>query len=57
MKSQNGMAIHKFVVLIVVLVMILGATAYVVLQDNGIYDREVKPLVNNIVEEAKTTQK
>ena len=57
MKSQKGMAIHKFVVLIVVLVMILGATAYVVLQDNGIYEREVKHLVNNLVEEAKTTQK
>ena len=49
------MAIHKFVVLIVALVMLLGVTAYVVLQDNGIYDREVKPIVNNIIDE--TTQK
>ncbi len=57
MKSQSGMAIQKFVVLIVVLVMILGATVYVVFQDNGIYEREVKPLVNNLVEEARTTQK
>ncbi|MBQ7410369.1 MAG: hypothetical protein IJW20_03195 [Clostridia bacterium] len=58
MKSQKGMAIQKFVVLIVVLMMLLGVTTYVVMQDNGIYEREVEPLVNNLVEEANvTTQK
>ncbi len=58
MKSQNGLALHKFVVIIVVLMLILGATTYVVMQDNGIYEREVKPLVNNIVEEVdEATQK
>lgn len=58
MKSQKGMAMHKFLVLIVALMLLLGVTTYVVVQDNGIYEREVKPLVNNLVEEANvTTQK
>lgn len=55
MKSQKGMAIQKFVVLIVALMLLLGVTTYVVVQDNGIYEREVKPLVNNLVEEANVT--
>lgn len=55
MKSQKGMAIQKFVVLIVALMLLLGVTTYVVMQDNGIYEREVKPLINNQLEEGNTT--
>ena len=55
MKSQKGMAIQKFVLLIVALMLLLGVTTYVVMQDNGIYEREVKPLINNQLEEGNTT--
>lgn len=55
MKSQKGMAMQKFVVLIVVLMLLLGVTTYIVVQDNGIYEREVKPLINNQLEEENTT--
>lgn len=55
MKSQKGMAMQKFVVLIVALMLLLGVTTYVVVQDNGIYEREVKTLINNQLEEVNTT--
>ena len=55
MKSQKGMAIHKFVVLIAVLMLLFGATLYVIVQDNCIYEREVEPLINNQLEEGNTT--
>lgn len=55
MRSQKGMAIHKFVVLIAVLMLLFGATLYVIVQDNGIYEREVEPLINNQLEEGNTT--
>ncbi len=45
MRSEKGMATQKFLVLIVVLLMFLGVTTFVVMQDNGIYDREIKPLL------------
>ncbi len=51
MRSEKGLATQKFLVLIVVLLMFLGVTTFVVMQDNGIYDREIKPLLEN----SKTT--
>lgn len=45
MKSEKGMAPQKFLVLLVVATLFLGVATYVVFQDNGIYDREVKPLL------------
>lgn len=47
MRSQSGMSILKFLILIVVLMLLFAVTAFVVLQDNGIYEREVKPLIEN----------
>lgn len=51
MRSEKGLAIHKFLILIVVLMMFVGVTTYVVMQDNGIHEREIEPLV----EKALTT--
>ena len=51
MRSEKGLAIHKFLILIVVLMMFVGVTTYVVIQDNGIHEREIEPLV----EKALTT--
>ena len=45
MKSEKGMATHKLLVFIAVATVCLGVVTYVVFQDNGIYDREVKPLL------------
>ena len=51
MRSEKGLATHKFLILIVVLMMFVGVTTYVVMQDNGIHEREIEPLV----EKALTT--
>lgn len=45
MRSEKGLAIQMFLVVLVALLMLLGVTTYVVMQDNGIYDREIKPLL------------
>ena len=45
MRSEKGLAIQKFLVILVALLMLLGVTTLVVMQDNGIYDREIKPLL------------
>ena len=45
MRSEKGLAIQKFLVILVALLMLLGVTTFVVMQDNGIYDREIKPLL------------
>lgn len=45
MKSEKGMALPKFLVFLVVMTLFLGVATYVVVQDNGIYDREIKPLL------------
>lgn len=55
MKSENGMSIVKFLIVIVVLMLLLGVTAYVVIQDNGIYEREVKPLLEDVAENTNQT--
>lgn len=49
------MSPQKLVVFIAVMMMLLGVTTYVVFQDNGIYEREVKPLLTNEAEEVNTT--
>lgn len=55
MRSQNGMSIVKFLIFIVVMMLLLGVTTYVVVQDNGIYEREIKPLIENQAEETNQT--
>lgn len=47
MKSEKGMTIQRLVVFIAAMMLLLGVTTYVVVQDNGIYDREIKPLLEN----------
>lgn len=46
MKSQKGFALLKLVLKIIVLMLLVGVTAYVVFQDNGIIDREEQNIVN-----------
>ena len=45
MKSEKGMALPKLLVFIVVMPLFVGVATYVVVQDNGVYDREIKPLL------------
>ena len=45
MKSNKGMALPKLLVFIVVMTLFVGVATYVVVQDNGVYDREIKPLL------------
>lgn len=47
MKSEKGMSIVRFVAYIVATLLFLGVCVYVIVQDNGIYDREIKPLLEN----------
>ena len=51
MKSEEGIGLVRLVIFIIVMMFLLGVTGYVVLQDNGIYEREVKPLFENRTEE------
>lgn len=55
MKSQKGIGLLGLLIFVVVMMLLLGVTTYVVIQDNGIYEREVKPLLttedaNKVVE-------
>lgn len=36
---------QRLLVFLVVMMMLLGVTTYVVMQDNGIYEREIKPML------------
>ncbi len=45
MRSEKGLGIVRLVIFIVALMLLLGVTTYVVMQDNGIYEREIKPLL------------
>lgn len=36
---------QRLVVFLAVMMMLLGVTTYVVMQDNGIYEREIKPML------------
>lgn len=51
MRSEKGLTIQRLVVFIVAMMLLLGVTTYVVVQDNGIYDREIKPLLENSTNE------
>lgn len=57
MRSEKGMALPRLLVYLVVATLFLGVATYVVVQDNGVYDREIKPLleknttVNEVVNE------
>lgn len=57
MKSEKGMALPRLLVYLVVATLFLGVATYVVVQDNGVYDREIRPLleknttVNEVVNE------
>ena len=57
MKSEKGMALQRLLVYLVVATLFLGVATYVVVQDNGVYDREIRPLleknttVNEVVNE------
>lgn len=45
MKSEKGMGLVRFVLLMIVLIFILGVTIYLVVGKNGVLDPEkVKPL-------------
>ena len=45
MKTEKGMALPKLLVIIVVMTLFVGVATYVIVQDNGVYDREIKPLL------------
>lgn len=55
MRSQKGIGLVRLVIFIIAMMLLLGVTAYVVFQDNGIYEREVEPLLKNQTEESNTT--
>lgn len=55
MKSQKGIGLVRLVIFIVAMMLLLGVTTYVVMQENGIYDREVRPVINNYLQEENTT--
>lgn len=54
MRSQKGIGLVRLVIFIVAMMFLLGVTTYVVVQDNGIYDREIKPLLQNATEDTNT---
>jgi hypothetical protein len=55
MRSQKGIGLVRLVIFIVAMMLLLGVTTYVVVQENGIYDREVRPIINNYLQEENTT--
>lgn len=55
MRSQKGIGLVRLVIFIVAMMLLLGVTTYVVMQENGIYDREVRPVINNYLQEENTT--
>jgi len=52
MKTESGRARVILVLRCVILMLCLGLTTYVIFQDNGIYDREIQPVIENYVSEA-----
>lgn len=56
MKSEKGMGRVRFVILLIVLLLLLGPTVYVIIQENGVYEREVQPLIENAVQDSNTTE-
>lgn len=54
MNTQKGIGMVKLIIFIVSMMLLLGVTTYVVMQDNGIYEREIKPLIENNIEGTNT---
>lgn len=48
MKSEKGFANVKLVILCIVLMIIMGTTAHVVFQKNGIISREEENIINKL---------
>lgn len=51
MKTECGKARVILVLRCAILMLFLGLTTYVIFQDNGIYDREIQPIIENYIEE------
>ena len=49
MKSECGRSRVILVLICVVLMLLLGPTVYVIFQENGIYDREIQPVIENYI--------
>ena len=54
MKSENGMVLHKFVLLIICLMIIGGIAFYVIIQENGVVDTQIKKMTTNSIVETNT---
>ena len=54
MKSECGRSRVILVLICVVLMLLLGPTVYVIFQENGIYDREIQPVIENYIKETNT---
>lgn len=54
MNTQKGIGMVRLIIFIVAMMLLLGVTTYVVMQDNGIYEREIKPLIENNIEGTNT---
>lgn len=49
MKSEHGKSRVILVLQCVILMLLLGPTVYVIFQENGIYDREIQPVIENYI--------
>ena len=47
MKSQKGLTLLKFVVMIIVLILIASVTVYVALQNDGVVNTQMRKIENN----------
>lgn len=53
MKSQKGITLLKFVLIIIVLMILAGVTTYVIFDDNGPIDRLEQNIINNLESESE----
>ena len=54
MKSECGRSRVILVLICVILMLLLGPTVYVIFQENGIYDREIQPVIESYTNESNT---
>ncbi len=54
MKSEKGLGMVRLVIFLVAMMLLLGVTGYVVFQENGIYDRELKPVIDDNMNKIET---
>lgn len=54
MKSEHGKSRVILVLQCVILMLLLGLTVYVIFQENGIYDREIQPVIENYINRTNT---